>query len=126
VQCAGDAEVSEECVSVLEKDVLRLDVAVDHACAVRAREGIGCLGEDPDCGPDGECWLALESLAERFTFDVGRDVVKDALPRAGGEDREDVRVLEMGGERNLALEPGRAHLARQLRRQHFHHDPAVE
>ena len=37
-----------------------------------------------------------------------------------------MRVLEVCGEGDLALEAGRADLAGQLGRQHLDHDPAVE
>jgi hypothetical protein len=89
----------------VQQDVLRLDVAVDHAVAVRVIQRIGHLGRDLDRFLDAELLLAVELGAEGFPFDVRHDVVQEALGRAGIEEWEDVRVLERGGGLDLLDEP---------------------
>ena len=44
----GDAEVGDQGGAVLEQDVLRLDVAVDDALAVRVVERRGHLAREPE------------------------------------------------------------------------------
>ena len=41
---------------------------------------------------------------------------------AGGEQRNDVRVLKLSGELDLAAEPVHAHARRELGQKHLHHD----
>ena len=60
---------------------------------------------------DGKPPAALEPLPQRLARDVRHDVVEEVSARAGREDRENVRVLETGGELYLALKARCAHLA---------------
>ena len=49
--------------------------------------------------------LFHEALPQRFSFDVGHDVVQQAAGIAGREDRDDVGVVEPGGELHFPDEP---------------------
>src|SRR5262249_10959186 len=40
--------------------------------------------------------------------------------------RQDVRVLQLGGEHDLVLEPLEIHAGREMGRKHFHHDTTTE
>ena len=55
-----DAEVGDHRPAVLQQDVLGLDVAVDHAVAVRVVERVGHVGGDPHRLVDAELGLAIE------------------------------------------------------------------
>ena len=46
--------------------------------------------------------------------------------RAGGQQRHDVGMLQLGGHQDLTPEPLHGYPSRHLRRQHFDHDPAIE
>jgi hypothetical protein len=60
----GDTEVGDDRLIVLEQDVLRLDVAVDHAVAVGVVQGQRDLPDDPDCRRDGKSPLIVELPTE--------------------------------------------------------------
>ncbi len=89
----------------MEQDVLGLDVAVDHAITVGIVERVGHFTGDPHRFVDAELGLAVEFVAERLALDVGHDVVEKAVGGAGVEQRQDVRVLEVGGGLDLDHEP---------------------
>jgi hypothetical protein len=52
-----------------------------------------------------ELLLAPQPVPQRLAFHKRHDVVQQAVRLAGVVDAEDVRVLELGGERDLAEEP---------------------
>ena len=64
--------------------------------------------------------------AERFALDERHRVEREPVRLAGGEHRDDVRLLEAGDRSDLALEPLGAQPLRQVRRQHFYHDLSLE
>jgi hypothetical protein len=108
-------------VSVGEEDVLRLDVAVDHAVRVRRRERVGHLARELHGFVHRKRPRALESVAERFAGHEGSHVIEEPVARAESEHGEDVRMLDLRRERCLALEARDARLARELRRKDLHH-----
>jgi hypothetical protein len=55
----GDAEVGDQCVAAVEQDVLRFDIAVDHAAFVRVGQRIGHFARDPHGVVHGELVLPL-------------------------------------------------------------------
>jgi hypothetical protein len=126
VSSARDAEVSQHRVTVGEEDVLRLDVAVDHAVRVRGGERVRHLARELHGFIHRERTGALEPVAERLAGEEGRHVVQQPVARAEGEHREDVRVLDLRGNSRLALEAGDARLARELRRKHLYHHLAPQ
>ncbi len=66
----GDAEVGHHGVAALQQDVLRLDVAVNDAVAVGVAQRVGYLTGDLQRVVDGELFLAVQPIAQRFAFDV--------------------------------------------------------
>ena len=92
-----DAEVGHHRPAVLQQDVLRLDVAVDHAVLVRVLERVGHGDRDLDRFVDAELGLAVELGAERLAVDERHHVVEEAVGGAGIEEREDVRMLQRRG-----------------------------
>ena len=120
-----DAEVGDQRAAVVQQDVLGLDVAVDHAVPVRVVERVGDLARDPHRVVDRELLLAVEPVAERLALDERHDVVEEAVGLARVEQREDVRMLQIGGELDLGEEPLGAEHRGELGVQHLERDVAV-
>ena len=120
-----DAEVGDQRLAVVQQDVLGLDVAVDDAVAVRVVERGGDLAGDPDRVVDRELLLPVEPVAQRLALDERHDVEEEAVGLARVEQREDVRVLEVGGELDLGQEPLGADHGGELGTQHLERDLAV-
>ena len=65
LSASRDAEVRHHRVALGEQDVLRLDVAVHDAVAVRVVERVGHLARDAERLVDRQLPLAVEPVAER-------------------------------------------------------------
>ena len=100
----GDAEVGQPGVALPQEDVLRLDVAVDHVAAVGVLQGVGDAAGDADGVAHREPAFAAEAVAEGAGLDVGHDVPEVAFILARVVDRQDVGMVEPGGELDLAVE----------------------
>jgi hypothetical protein len=75
---------------------------------------------------DRQLDLSPEPVAQRLAPDIGHGVPGPAGYRAGVEDREDVRMLQPGGEADLAEEPLGAQAGGDLRVEHLEgHRPIV-
>ena len=122
---ARDAEVRQDRVAVLQEDVLGLEVSMHDAEGVRERERVDDFTQDANHFVDGQCAVQHESLAQRFARDERCDVEQQPVARACGEHGKDVRVLELGSDKHLALEALRACFARQFR-QHLHDHPTIQ
>ena len=76
-----------------------------------------------DCEVDREHVLPIEAIAERLPDDERHDVVEKALRVARIEQAEDVGVLQLGGEFDLAVEAlrpkGRCQLGVEHLDRHF-------
>ena len=69
--------------------------------------------------------VAPEPGAQRLALDQRHGVVEQVAGLAGGEQRDDVGMLERRGEVDLAAEPVQAQAGRELGREHLdHHLPA--
>ncbi len=131
VERPGDTEVREHTVIAREQDVLRLDVTVHDALPVGMAQGIGDLERDPDGVSQRELRLAGQSLPKRLARDV-RHREPEGLHRAAGrrrrpalEDRQDVGMLETGGDLDLPHEALGAQRVGQLRAQHLEGDQPI-
>ena len=109
----------------MEQDVLGLDVAVDHAVLVGVLQRVGHLAGDAHRVLDGQLLLARQPVAQRLALDVGHDVEDQPVGLARVEQREDVRVLEVGGGLDLGQEPLGAEDGGQLGAQDLERDLAV-
>jgi hypothetical protein len=67
-----------------------------------------------------------EPRAKRLALHERHGVVRQALHLPGREQRDDVRVLQPGGERDLAVEARDRHGPRELGGEDFHDDAAAE
>jgi hypothetical protein len=102
---AGDAEVGDlDDALGVDDDVVRLDVAVHDAVAVRVAERGEDLPRVRDRHRDGTEPPGPDELLQRPAFDVLHDDEVRAVRRAAVEDGDDVRMRETGGMRRLAPE----------------------
>ena len=83
----------------MQQNVLRLDVAMDDAAAVGVVERARHFGGDAHGVGDRELLVASEAIAKGLALDEGHHVEEDHARPTGTriEEREDVRVLEVGG-----------------------------
>ena len=100
----GHAEVGDHGVASGEHHVVGLDVAMNDAMLVGVGEGVDHLAEDAHRLVDGNAAVAREPLAQGFAFHERHDVVEESLGFAGVEQRQDVGVLELGGDADFAHE----------------------
>ena len=80
-----DAEVGHEGVLPREQHVVRLDVAVHNAAAVRVGERVAHVAQDPHRLGDRELVFVREPHAQRLPLHSGHDVVEEVAVRAGGK-----------------------------------------
>src|SRR6185503_18450603 len=78
---------------------------MDDALAVRVIERTGNTRGDANRIVDRQLAFAIESGPERLASHVWHDVEDDALGRPGIEERDDPRVLQGCGGRDLCEEP---------------------
>ena len=109
-----------------EQDIVRFDVSVHHALLMSVGQCVHHFLENPHHFAHGQLPLPHELRPERLALDERHDVVEEIIVRSGGEQRHDVRVLQPGGELNLALEPVDAHPSGHFRREHLDDDLAAE
>ena len=110
----ADAKVGDHRVAVLEHDVLGLDVAMHDTIPVSVIERARHFGRDAHGFVDWELWRGVEPVAQRLPLGGGHHVKQCAVGIAGIEEGEDVRVIELRGEPDLAEETFRAHGLRDV------------
>ena len=120
-----DAEVGHQRGAVVQQDVLGLDVAVDHVVAVGVVERGGHLARDPHRVGHRQLLLAVHPVAHRLALDVRHHIEEEAVGLAAVEERQDVRVLQVGGGLDLAEEPLGADHGGEFRPQHLDRHLAV-
>ena len=125
--CLGESKVEDLRPVAGEKNVCRLDIAVDDARRVCRIERAGQSGGDFDEFAVVQR-SARQPLLQRFAVQQFHHQERNALGgHADVVDRADIRVLERGDRAGLALE-SRAPLriGRHVGRQHFDGDRAIE
>jgi hypothetical protein len=99
---------------------------MDDALRVRVRERMRHVAQDADRGGEWHRTLA-HPLPQRLAAHVRHRVVgKSVRRRAGTQQRHDVRLLQRGGESDLAREALGAQVLRQLGGQHLDDHVALE
>ena len=63
----------------MQQNVLRLDVAVDHAVTVRVVERVGHFARDAHGIVHAELRFAVQFLADRLALDVGHDIEQERV-----------------------------------------------
>src|SRR5439155_17435790 len=121
-----DTEISDEGGAVGgEQQVLGLDIPVHHAVTVRVLERPRGLGRDAQGLVHRKLLLPPEPVTERLALDERHREPELASGLARVVDGEDVRVLEPGGELDLALEALGPKRTREIGVQHLERDRPV-
>ena len=106
-------------MSTREENVLGLDVAVDDALLVRVAKRVVHFERDRDRVFDGQHSLAIQAIAERFALHERHHIVEEIARHARVVQTEDVGVMQLRGESNLALEPLGAEGRGEVRHEDF-------
>jgi hypothetical protein len=120
-----DAEVPHDRLPRLDQDVRGLDVAVDHAVLVRVFERARHRHREAYRLVHGQLLLAVQAIPERLAFHERHHVEEEAGGLAGVVQRQDVRVLEVGGGLDLGQEALAADDGRELGLEHLYRDLPV-
>ena len=123
---ARDAEIGDQRLTVLQQDVLRLDVAVDDSLLVRVLERRGDLICDPQRVGQRELPLAFETLVDRLAGDERHHVIEMPLVLAEVVDREDVGVTEARDDVDLSAESLGAHREGKFPEEDLDRDVAIQ
>ena len=110
----GDPEVGDQGSAVTQKNVRGFDVPVDHSLPVRVVQRLGQIRRYLHCLVHVELLLPIESVAERFPLHIRHHVEEEAVRLTRVEEREDVRVLEVGRDLDLGQKALGAHHRGQL------------
>ena len=121
-----DAEVAYHCVSARQEHVRRLDIAVHDTFAVGVRQGIDHIAQNAHCVSDRQLAFPGEPFPQRLALHERHGVVEKIVRGPGGEQRNDMGVLEAGGELDLAVEPIGIDPGSELGRQDLDHDAPAE
>ena len=109
-----DAEVRHDGVAILKQHVVGFDIAVDDPVTVGVAEPRCDFGGNTESVGDGELRLPLEPDAQRLPLDVRHDVEHRTFDAARVEQRENVRMLQLGGRLDLPQKPLNANAHREL------------
>ncbi len=120
-----DAEVGNGRAAAGEEDVVGLDVPMDNAVAMRVRQRARHVAQNRHRLGEGHGSLR-EPVPQRVAIDVRHREPGDAIGVAGGEDRDDVRMLQLGGEEDFAAKTLDRNSGEEFRREHLDHDTAIE
>ena len=123
--CLGDAEIGDLGFVLGQEDVVGFDVAVDDAVPVGVGQRAGHLPDNAHRRRDGQLALPRQAFAERFACDKRHGVEEKFTGLAGAQQRNDVGMLQAGGDLDLAPEALDTEAGRQLGWQHLEdHGPA--
>jgi hypothetical protein len=100
-----DAEVGDYRLAGVDEDVLRLEVAVDDTARVRVAEGRRDATRDPHGLVHRELLLALDAIPEGLALHERHHIEEEARRGPRIEEREEVGMLEVRGDLDLAQEP---------------------
>ena len=120
-----DAKVGHQGVTVGDQNVLRLDVAVNDVLRVGVSQSVGHFEDVLNGIVDRQLPVAVEPVPQRFTLDEGHDVKEETIGFTRVVEAKDVRVLELGGELDLALKPLGPDGGRELGVEDLDRDPAI-
>ena len=99
-----DTEVGEHRNAVVQQDIFRLDVAVNHTLGMRVVERRGDLTHDARYVLDRKATFLIHPLPKRATAHVGEGVIQQVSGAPGVEQRHHIRVIQLGGQADLGQE----------------------
>ncbi len=120
------AEVGYRGMSMLEQDVLGLQIAMHDALPMGVGQGVGDLTQQPHHLRHGQLALPAQAHPQRLALDERHRVVEQPIALPSGEQGHQVGMVESRGELGLLPEPLHAHAGGQLGREYLHHDPPAE
>src|SRR5207249_2873515 len=120
-----DPEVRHHWLTLVEHDILGLDIAMDDAASVREVEGRGDRAGNAQGLVEWQLAFALQALAQALALDVRHHVIEEAICLPRIDQCQDVRVLKLCREADLSKEPLGAQDSRQLGAEHLERDRAV-
>ena len=97
-----------EGVAAVEQNILRFDVAVDHAAVVRVLQRIRDLTGDANGIVYRKLAFALEAPPQRLAVNERHDVIQKSVRATTIEERQDVWMLQARRDLDLLEEPFRA------------------
>src|SRR3989449_3688920 len=112
---ARDAKIGNDRVPSRGEDIPGFDVAVDHAVLVGVLQGVSHLAGYDQRLLNRQPMLPVEPVAQRLALDVRHGVVEKPGCFSRVEKRQDVGVVEPGGELDLPQEALGAQGQRELR-----------
>ena len=92
-------------MSLVQENVLGLDVPVNHVVSMRVVERVGDFHGNADGGLDGELLLLVEPVAQRLALHHRHDEIQESFDFSRIVKGKDVRVRQPGGKLDLAQEP---------------------
>jgi hypothetical protein len=98
---------------------------MDYTALVREVQRPGHRACDLYRFVDGELLFPIELVAEGFALHVRHHIIKERICLTRIVERQDVRVLQVGGYLDLLQEALAAQNGRQLRPQHLHRNFAL-
>src|SRR5262245_4517923 len=99
---------------------------MDHTARVRESERVDDVVQEADDLAWRERSLSLDGGAERLAVDERHRVPEQVAVLTRGEQRDDVRMLELRGDLDLATEALAVDARGQLGRKHFDDDAPIE
>ena len=99
---------------------------MNDAARVRVLESARNVTQDGDDPGNGKLTLPSDPRPERLALDIRHREERKPLGLAGGEHADDMRMLELRGERDLPLESLDADAGDELTGQNLDHDLAAE
>ncbi len=113
-------------MTFVQQDVLGLDVAMDDVVPMRVIERISHLDGDAERFVNGYRWAARKPIAQRLSRHDRHHEVQAAARFARVVEREDMRMIQAGGQLDLSKKALAAERFREIGTQDFDRDfPAV-
>jgi hypothetical protein len=124
-QRSGHSEIGHERVARREQHVVGLDVAVHDAVRVRVGERVAHVAQYRDRGVERQRPAALEALPQRSARLERHDVEEAPIRLTRIEQRDDVRMMQLGDDLDFAQESLRPEQGRDRRIQNLDGDVAT-
>jgi len=113
-------------VRAAAEDIRRLDVPMDDAAFVRVRERVDDVVQNSEHLSRRELRALAEGALQGFSLDERHGEVEQITMRAGGVERDDVRVLELRRDLDLAAESITVHAGGEGGRKDFDHNIPIQ
>ena len=115
----GNAEIGDDRLPVLKKDVLGLEIAMNDAVLVCIVERSGDGDGDAHGVVHRQLTLTIEAMPQALALDEGHDIEEQPVRLATVEQRKQIRVLKIGGHANLGEKTLGAEYRSELGAQHL-------